>query len=194
MLAKPLLEVAVNTMYVLQWYDYFLFAITLLVCLGIGIYFACVDRGQRSPEEYLHGERKLLAVPVGASIALSSISAVHVIGGSAETYEHGAQRFVDLLGVMVGLTLAYLLFIPMFYNLKITSLFQVGHYLIVAQNSFLQIRYIVWLCGQLPEGWAITSVYQRICGPTCSKERYRVAQYIIKMQYIWRQDVISRSL
>ncbi len=128
------MEAAVNTMYVLQWYDYFLFAITLLVCLGIGIYFASAGRGQRSPEEYLHGERKLLPVPVGASIALSSISAVLVIGGSAETYEHGAQRFVDLLGIMVGLAVGYLLFIPMFYNLKITSVFQVGYLMVESQN------------------------------------------------------------
>ena len=134
MCRQPQFEPAVNTMYLLQWYDYFLFVITLLVCLGIGIYFASVGRGQRTTEEYLHGERKLQPFPVGASIALSAISAVHVIGGSAETYEHGAQRFVDLLGVIVGLTLAYLLFVPMFYNLKITSLFQVWHLLIGPRN------------------------------------------------------------
>ncbi len=121
------IETNLNTMYVLQWYDYFLFAITLLLCLGIGIYFASVGRGQRTPEEYLHGERKLLPVPVGASIALSSTSAIVVIGGSAEIYEHGAQRFVDTLGLMLGMLFAYLLYIPMFYKLKITSLFEVSH-------------------------------------------------------------------
>ncbi len=89
-----------------------------------------MGRGQRSPEEYLHGERKLLPVPVGASMALSAISSLLVIGGSAETYEHGAQRYVDILGVMLGMLFAYLLFIPMFYNLKITSLFQVRCFII----------------------------------------------------------------
>ncbi len=125
MLVTPPVEAAVNSIYVLQWYDYFLFATTLLVCLGIGIYFASAGREQRTPEEYLHGERKLLPLPVGTSISLPSISAVLVIGVSAETYEHGAQLFLDVLGIMLGLSLGYLLFIPMFYNLKITSVFQV---------------------------------------------------------------------
>ncbi len=133
-------------MYALEWYDYFLFAITLLVCLGIGIYFASVGRGQRTPEEYLHGNRKLQPIPVGASIALSSISSILVIGGSAETYEHGAQRFMDILGVMLGLALSYLLFFPMFYNLKITSVFQVGYSMGASQNVSFQILHTI-ICG-----------------------------------------------
>ena len=113
-------------MYAIQWYDYFIFALTLLICLGVGLYFSLSGGKQRTTAEYLSGEHRLSPVTVGASIALSITSSIMVIGASAEVYEHGIQRSIDIFGVIIGVALSYALYLPMFYNLKITSLFEVS--------------------------------------------------------------------
>ena len=113
-------------MIALYWYDYFLFAITLLICLAIGIYFSLSGGRQRSTREYLQGDQSLSPFPVAASIALSLHSAITVIGGSAEFYVHGVQRYVDALAMLLGTLLSVVFYLPLYYNLKSTSIFEVS--------------------------------------------------------------------
>ncbi len=114
-----------NNMESLQWYDFLIFALTLLASLGIGIYFALSGGRQSTTAEYLQGNRKLAPIPVGVSIALSVMSAILVIGGTADVYTHGAQRLIQVLAAFCGTLVALVLYTPMFYRLRITTQFQV---------------------------------------------------------------------
>ncbi len=109
-----------------QWYDYLIFSITLLIALGIGFYFAFCGTRQRSLEEYFVGNRQLGAFPTGASITLSIISAILVLGAVAEVYLHGTDKNIGQIGIVLGMMTAVYLYVPLFYRLHITSLFEVG--------------------------------------------------------------------
>ncbi len=128
-------------MIVLFWYDYVIFAITLLICLAIGIYFSLSGGRQRSTREYLQGDRSLSVFPVAASIALSWQSAITVIGGSAEFYVHGVQRYVDTIALIPGVLLSCIFYLPMYYNLKTTSIFEVST---IEPYIYRKGKFILW--------------------------------------------------
>lgn len=64
--------------------DYAVFAFMLVVSASVGIYYAWVDRGQRSSADFLMGGRKLTAVPVSLSLTASFMSAITVLSNPAE--------------------------------------------------------------------------------------------------------------
>lgn len=64
--------------------DYAVFAFMLVVSASVGIYYAWVDRGQRSSGDFLMGGRKLTAVPVSLSLTASFMSAITVLSNPAE--------------------------------------------------------------------------------------------------------------
>lgn len=78
--------------------DYAVFAFMLVVSATVGIYYAWVDRGQRSSGDFLMGGRKLTAVPVSLSLTASFMSAITVLSNPAEVrkilgvFEKSAQK------------------------------------------------------------------------------------------------------
>ncbi len=109
----------------LNWYEYVIFGVTLAVSTAIGIYFAVCGGKQRTVEEYLVGNRRMAAFPVGASIGLSIFSAIYILGSTAEIYLHGVEICASTVGCVTGMILATVYWVPLFYKLKITSLFEV---------------------------------------------------------------------
>ena len=109
-----------------MWYDYLLFTLTLLIALGIGIYAALAGDKQRSTGEYLMGNRALGTLPVAMSMFMSYISAILVLGNTAEMYLHGIQQWLAMIGSSFAYFLSGLIFVPLFFSLNITSSFEVG--------------------------------------------------------------------
>ncbi len=109
-----------------HWYDYLLFAATLVVALGLGIYAAARDRKRNSVEEYLLAGRRLTAIPTGLSIAVSIISAILVLGTIAEVYTYGMQMWVSQTASSLGMLIALWMYVPLFYNIRIATLYEVG--------------------------------------------------------------------
>lgn len=78
--------------------DYAVFAFMLVVSASVGVYYAWVDRGQRSSGDFLMGGRKLTAVPVSLSLTASFMSAITVLSNPAEVrkilgaFEKSAQK------------------------------------------------------------------------------------------------------
>lgn len=68
--------------------DYVVFALMLVVSASIGVYYAWVDRGQESSEDFLMGGRKLTALPVSLSLTASFMSAITVLSNPAEVRLH----------------------------------------------------------------------------------------------------------
>ena len=60
--------------------DYAVFALSLAVSLGIGIFFALYGSRQRDTNEYLLGGNTMNPVAVGLSVAASILNAVFLIG------------------------------------------------------------------------------------------------------------------
>lgn len=112
--------------------DYVVFAGLLVVSMGIGVFHAF--RGNKNPEEFLLGGRSMSTLPVSISLLSSFISAISILGNSGETYAHGMQLSMLLVGALTGITGAAHLFLPVFYPLKMTS---VNEYIEMRFNSRL---------------------------------------------------------
>ncbi len=107
-----------------QWLDYTLFSGILLMSMGIGVWAAYSSRHQRTAQQFLMGNRDLKLVPVTISIFMSFASALTVLGCTAEMYLYGLQFILNALGLVLGNIYCGLVFVPFFYDLKMTSTFE----------------------------------------------------------------------
>jgi len=105
--------------------DFVIFALVLLVSLSIGFYHAFTGGKQRTTKEYLLANRQLKTVPVTLSILVSFVSGIIVLGTPAEMYTRGTQLFMRTVGYCLACVVSSLLFVPLFFNLKVTSSFEV---------------------------------------------------------------------
>lgn len=106
--------------------DYVVLSLCLAISAGIGVYHAFAGGRQRTAEEFLLADRNMHPFPVAVSLLASFISAVTMLGAPAETYVHGIMYFLfGLAYCCVGLWTARV-FIPTFYEYKITSVNEVG--------------------------------------------------------------------
>ncbi|XP_055872563.1 sodium-coupled monocarboxylate transporter 1-like [Biomphalaria glabrata] len=104
--------------------DYVVFAATLVVAMGIGLWFAVRGGGQKTQDEYLKASRSMSVVPVAISILVSFFSAILILGTPAEMYTQGTEFYIYTLGMILGIILASVLFVPLLYPLKLTSVFE----------------------------------------------------------------------
>lgn len=109
-----------------MWYDWLIFSLTLAVSLGIGVFFACTGTGQNTTKEYLMGNRGFGTFPVALSMFMSYISAILVLGNTAEMYQHGIMQWLAMIGSSCAYFLSGLIFVPLFFPLGLTSSFEVS--------------------------------------------------------------------
>lgn len=107
--------------------DYAVFAAFLVISTGIGLLFAFRGGKQRTNSEFLMGDRKLRTLPVAISIVVSFISGILFLGHPAEMYTRGTQYSMRIFGYALASVLASVLFVPMFFRLKVISSFEVSH-------------------------------------------------------------------
>lgn len=107
-------------------WDYVVFAGTILAAAGIGLFQAIRSRKETSSAEFLLGGRQMTAVPVAMSLTASFMSGITVIGTPAEAYRYGAAfwLFGFSYAIMSAITAEF--FVPLFYQLGITSTYEVG--------------------------------------------------------------------
>jgi sodium-coupled monocarboxylate transporter 8/12 len=119
-----------------QAWDYVVFAGTLLVSAGIGLFYAIRDRNQNSEKEFLLAGRNLSMFPVAMSLLSSFISAITLLGTPVEVYKNNTMYWLISVGFIITATLSAHVFIPVFYNLGITSVFEVGFKSVVLLTYF----------------------------------------------------------
>ncbi|RWS24431.1 sodium-coupled monocarboxylate transporter 1-like protein [Leptotrombidium deliense] len=104
--------------------DLAVFVFMLLISAAIGIYFAI--KGQNSANQMLMGGKSMRVIPVSVSITATFLSSIGLLGWPAELYLFGAQyHLVHLLFSMpFAILICAKLFVPVFFNLGITSCFQ----------------------------------------------------------------------
>jgi Na+/proline symporter len=105
--------------------DYAIFGLVLLISLAIGLYHACSGGKQRTTKEFLMADRRMNTFPVALSILVSFISGILVLGTPAEMYTRGTQLFMRTFGYCIACVLSSVFFVPLFFNLKVTSSFEV---------------------------------------------------------------------
>ncbi|KAJ8319211.1 hypothetical protein KUTeg_004302, partial [Tegillarca granosa] len=104
--------------------DYVVFAITLGLSASIGLFYAIKDRRSQDTEDFLLGGRSLHVIPVSLSLLSSFISAITLLGTPAEVYRYNTMYWwVSVAFVVTGIGSAHI-FIPVFYNLGVTSIFE----------------------------------------------------------------------
>ena len=109
------------------WYDYIVFFCMLAISLGIGVYHACKSRKKKTTKEYLMGGRSMSPFPVAMSIVMSTIAAALLMGSAVETFLFGSYWYITEVGLAGGWLLANFLYVPLFYKLQVTSVFQVNN-------------------------------------------------------------------
>ncbi|XP_060076697.1 sodium-coupled monocarboxylate transporter 1-like [Ylistrum balloti] len=132
--------------------DWIVFVGLLLVSVGIGVYHALAGGRQRTTGEFLMGNRKMSLIPTALSILVSFQSAILILGAPAEVYTKGTQYYLYTFGQMLAVLLASVVYIPLFYPLKLTSMYE---YLEHKNYTDLFFIYRIILCKMtgFPE-WA----------------------------------------
>ncbi|KAK3793346.1 hypothetical protein RRG08_012108 [Elysia crispata] len=104
--------------------DYVMLGVMLLGSMGIGLYFAFSGVSQRTKVDYLLGGRRLKALPVCLSLFASFMSAISLIGIPTEIYSYGTMYVYCLIGQGFSYILAMFTLVPLFYPLRLTSVYE----------------------------------------------------------------------
>ena len=118
----------------MTFWDYLILLGTLFLALGIGFYFYLDEKRYnktrrrvsvfQKTDQYLLGGRSMKALPVSLSLTASFMSALTVLGLPVEIYIFGSTYFYcGLVYLLDGLLVANL-FIPILYELNITTAYQ----------------------------------------------------------------------
>ena len=107
------------------WTDYAIFAVTIVISLGIGVYYALAGGRQKTTEEYLIGNRQMKILPVALSLMVSFESSIMMLGFPAEVYSYGLMFWLTIFGFMLTLTIGTKIVVPLFHPLGIKSVYEV---------------------------------------------------------------------
>ncbi|RWR98782.1 sodium-dependent multivitamin transporter-like protein, partial [Dinothrombium tinctorium] len=108
----------------LNFWDYFVFGLMLLISALIGIYHHFSGNKQRTTKTYLLGDHKMSVFPVTISLMASFMSAITLLGVPSENYYFGTQFFVINISYIIGTPIAAFVFLPVFFQMKATSAYQ----------------------------------------------------------------------
>ena len=118
--------------------DYAVFACTLLMSAAIGLFYAIKDRKKNTTDDYLLAGRGMHPFPVAMSLLSSFISAITILGTPAEVYVHSTMYWWISVAFIITAMGAAHIFIPIFYNLGITSVFEVSCFICTLSSPHRQ--------------------------------------------------------
>ena len=109
-----------------DYWDYAVFILMLTISAGIGLYYGCTGGRQSTTKEFLMADRNMGVLPVSLSMLASFMSGITVLGAPAEVYVFGCQYWMIWIGYVIMIPVCAYLFLPVFYNLQLTSVFEVS--------------------------------------------------------------------
>ena len=98
----------------LHWIDYVILTITILLSLGIGIFYALKGGHHSPPAEYFTGNHKLGLISTALSISVSYFSGIAMIGYPAEAYLYGGQFMWGAIFEIIGICLVAVFVVPVY--------------------------------------------------------------------------------
>ncbi|KAJ8310430.1 hypothetical protein KUTeg_012295, partial [Tegillarca granosa] len=105
--------------------DYAVFSVTILISLGIGIYYALSGGKQKTTSEYLVGNRQMKILPVALSLMVSFESSIMMLGFPAETYVYGIMFWLSNFGFLVANLIGIRIVVPLVHPLRLTSVYEI---------------------------------------------------------------------
>jgi sodium-coupled monocarboxylate transporter 8/12 len=117
------MAVGVENKHLGAW-DYVVFAAVLAISAGIGVWFGCTGGKQKTTREFLMADRQMNVVPVALSMLASFMSAITLLGTPSEIYVYGTEYWIIWIGYALLIPLAAHVFVPIFFRLKLTSVFE----------------------------------------------------------------------
>lgn len=110
----------------LEFIDWALFAVFMVISLGIGVYYACTGGNQKTTHEFLLGNRQLKVLPTTLSLLMTYLSAIVILGNTAEMFKYGIRYlFWKLIGFPIAIALSAVIFVPFMFPLQYTSIYEV---------------------------------------------------------------------
>jgi Na+/proline symporter len=107
----------------LQWLDYVILAIFLVISLGIGFYHSVTGGRQKTIQEFIMANRKLGILPTAISMFVSFQSAIMILGSTAEMYQYGVQYLVwTPVSFAAAIIITERLIVPWIFPLKLVSI------------------------------------------------------------------------
>jgi len=116
-------------------WDYVIFAIILAISSVIGLYHGCRGNKQSSTAEFLMAGRSMSVLPVALSLLASFMSGITLLGTPAEVVVFGTQYWMIFVCYCMVIPLAAYVFIPVFYRLELTSVFEVRNNILVKNHN-----------------------------------------------------------
>ena len=115
--------------------DYVLFGLILAVSTAIGIYYAIKDRRRNNTKTFLMAGGNMNPIPVALSLLASFMSAITLLGTPGEMYNYTTMYWwIGLSYFFVAFGAAHV-FMPIFYNLHVTSAYEVCSLKLRPQDS-----------------------------------------------------------
>ncbi|XP_013138880.1 PREDICTED: putative sodium-dependent multivitamin transporter isoform X2 [Papilio polytes] len=104
--------------------DYAIMTASVVISIVIGLYFRFSGGKQKTNEEYLLANRNMSILPIAVSLMASFMSAVTLLGVSAENYYYGMIFVIVNLGYGLGTPIACQFYLPVFFGLQKTSAYE----------------------------------------------------------------------
>lgn len=105
--------------------DYAVFAIMLVLSTCVGIYHALAGGRQKTTQEFLLANRRMMSLPVAVSLLASFMSAITILGVPAEIYTFGTEYWFIVVSYVFLFPITAHVFVPVFHGLDITSAYEV---------------------------------------------------------------------
>ncbi|KAK6747134.1 hypothetical protein RB195_000388 [Necator americanus] len=124
----------------LSWLDYAIFAASLSLSVGTGVYHAIRSRlllksGQTkttAKDEYLMGGHMMPSIPVALSLLTTFLSGILMLAVPAEMFQRGVQIWMNFIVGIFSSIITCVVFLPVFHKMKCTCLHE---YFIHRYNS-----------------------------------------------------------
>ncbi|XP_033761207.1 sodium-coupled monocarboxylate transporter 1-like [Pecten maximus] len=108
----------------LNWPDYTIFIITLILSLGIGLFYSLRGTKKKTTKQFILGDGNMSPFPVALSLMVSYESGIMMLGVPAEVYMYGMQWYMSIIGTFISQLLTLVLIIPLQKKLNYTSMNQ----------------------------------------------------------------------
>ncbi|KAJ8040724.1 Sodium-coupled monocarboxylate transporter 1 [Holothuria leucospilota] len=136
-------------MHLTAW-DYLIIIAMLVISAGIGVYFAIRSRHGQSSDDYFLGNRRMSVLPVAVSLSATVMSAITYLGTPADAYIHGPKYGLMFLTRFTVPLLVCFCFVPVFYRLEITTIYEylemrfgnTLRFLVIASDFFSGFTYM----------------------------------------------------
>ncbi|GFU22022.1 putative sodium-dependent multivitamin transporter [Nephila pilipes] len=108
---------------VLSALDYLIFAATLAVSAGIGLFFQMTSK-KKTNEEYLLAGKDMSVLPVAFSLMATFMSATVLMGIPAEMYLYGTNMTFMNVGFALGPIISAYVFLPIFFANDVSTAYE----------------------------------------------------------------------